>query len=343
MDDARVVHRGLRARFGAASLVHMPPAVTLSQVADVLTLVPYLFGFHPADSLVLIGVREGRVIFQLRGDLTEGQTGHYLRVARRQRVTAAMIIGYGPPQPVIPLLNGLAARLAEEGVHVLEAIRVTDGRYWTYGSAERHEAVPIEPASGPVAAAAVAGGHVALASRAELERRYAPLGGPAEEALRAAVERADRRLVELVEAVGEDPGGALLTAGRAAVEEALARQRAGARLDDDALAWLLVVLVYLPVRDFAAEAIDPYDPEDLETHLGLWTDAVRRAMAELAAAPATLLALAAWHYGDGVVASIAADRALAADPDYELAAVISGALSDALSPDEWIATRSAPA
>jgi hypothetical protein len=316
----------------------MPPAVTLRQVADVLTLVPYLFGFHPADSLVLLGLRDGRVVFQLRGDLPDAPLAHYLGVARRQRVTAAMVIGYGADEQVTPLVLGLAGRLLAEGVQVLEAVRVTGGRYWTYGSPERLEGVPIRAASGAVAVAA--SGHEALPSRAELERRYAPVDG---EALGPAVERADRRLVELVEAVGEDPGAALLTAGRTAVREALARQRAGARLDDDALAWLLVTLVYLPVRDFAAEAVDPYDPDDLEAHMGLWTDAVRRAGPELTAAPATLLALAAWHYGDGVVASIAVDRALAADPDYELAGVISGALSAALTPDEWIATRSAPA
>ena len=48
----------------------------------------------------------------------------------------------------------------------------------------------------------------------------------------------------------------------------------------------------------------------------LWTECTRRAPAPLDAAPATLLAVSAWLRGDGAMANVALDRALAGEPGY---------------------------
>jgi Domain of unknown function (DUF4192) len=63
---------------------------------------------------------------------------------------------------------------------------------------------------------------------------------------------------------------------------------------------------------------------------------VRRVQPELAAAPATLLAFAAWRAGDGAVASIALDRAFDADPAYPMARLLSDAIDNGLSPRTFL-------
>ena len=76
------------------------------------------------------------------------------------------------------------------------------------------------------------------------------------------------------------------------------------------------MLAHLPVRD---DAWSRMDPEHREAHLRLWTDLVRRARRRYLAAPASLLAFTAWQSGEGALANIAVDLALAADPGYSLA------------------------
>jgi hypothetical protein len=125
---------------------------------------------------------------------------------------------------------------------------------------------------------------------------------------------------------------AVYEAGVLAVDEANARIGAIAPLDDDAVAWLALLLVNIPVRDYAWDQVG----RDVEGSVGLWTDIVRRVERDLAAAPATLLAFAAWRNGDGAIASIALDRALDADPDYSMAQLLLHGLDNGLPPSAWL-------
>ncbi|OKI45723.1 hypothetical protein A6A27_37930 [Micromonospora sp. CB01531] len=94
------------------------------------------------------------------------------------------------------------------------------------------------------------------------------------------------------------------------------------------MAWLSVLLADIAVRDYAGEATG-----DQLWHLALWTDLTRRATPAYAAAPATLLALTAWQQGQGALASVALNRALAADPHYRLARLIDHALRHGIPPN----------
>ncbi len=78
-------------------------------------------------------------------------------------------------------------------------------------------------------------------------------------------------------------------------------------------------LAHLAVRD---DAWARMDPGYRAAHLRLWTDVVRRAARAYLPAPASLLAFTAWQSGDGALANIAIDRALAADPGYSLAQLL---------------------
>jgi hypothetical protein len=333
----------------------MTATVSLHSPADVLAAVPYMLGFHPTDSVVVLGLRRSALVFQLRGDLPERAevaqfAAYYARLVRRQRVSAAMIIGYGEGSAVTPILLATAGALYRQRIAVPEMLRAHGGRFWSYTCTSPGccppQGTPYDVASSPIAAQATVSGYVALPSRAELERRLAPVAGPAQAAMREATGRAGERLADLV-ASRPEGAAALPAAGRAAVDAALARHRAGGRLDDDELAWLSMLLGCSSVRDHAWRAVGG----NLGLHVSLWVDVLRRAQPELAAPPATLLGFAAWRAGEGAIASIAVARALHTDPDYRMAQLLDHALRHGLSPMEWEAgcdsdrlrTRSAPA
>ena len=46
-----------------------PPRIRLRSPADVVAAVPVLLGFHPEHSLVVIGLKTGRVVLTVRVDL----------------------------------------------------------------------------------------------------------------------------------------------------------------------------------------------------------------------------------------------------------------------------------
>ena len=125
------------------------------------------------------------------------------------------------------------------------------------------------------------------------------------------------------------PGG-LDRPGLAAVASAVGIYRDGGAITAAIRhAWLAVVLRRLRIRD---DAWARMDPTHHRAHRRLWTDLTRRAQPGYAAAPASLLALTAWQAGDGAMANLALDRALADDPGYRMALLLREALAAGAPP-----------
>lgn len=322
--------------------------LSVRSTADLLAAVPYLLGFHPADSVVVIALRGNRVVFVARGDLP-GAAGipecgegadHLAAVVARQGVETTTIIGYGEPARVTPIVDAVTSALGRVGLPVLDALRVTGDRYWSYVCDDERccpaEGTRFDSSTSQLAAAATFAGQVALPDRDALVRQIAPVDGPARVAMREATRRAEVRLgVLLDKAPAADLLGrrALRRAGRAAVRGALDRHRHGGQLTDEELAWLSLLLVHLPIRDDAWLRTGGED-----WHLALWTDVLRRAEPDLVPAPASLLGFAAWRAGQGALASLAVERALEARPDYSFAQLLAEALQAGVGPsalDDW--------
>ncbi|MEV7986181.1 DUF4192 domain-containing protein [Micromonospora sp. NPDC085948] len=318
------------------------PQLAVRSPADLIAAVPYLLGFHPTDSVVAVALRGRQIIFAARADLPDPSADlverarHLVGVISRQGAEAATVVGYGPPDRVTPTVDAVRAALTAAGLEVLDALRVTEGRWWSYLCTEPDCCPPegrrYDPSANPVTASAVFAGQVALPDRAALVAQVAPVDGPARDALRAATARAELRLAELLEqAPSSDLLGSRTTcaAGVAAVREAQRRQRRGERLDDDEVAWLSLLMVHLPIRDHAWERTDGRDRD-----IALWTDVLRRAEPKLAAAPGTLLAFAAWRAGQGALAAVALERTLSQHPDYTLAVLLDDMLRRGVPPSE---------
>ena len=308
--------------------------------AALLRLVPHLIGFMPEASLVVIGVTppRDRIKLTLRydlpdppePDLTAGLAAHAVGVLSGQRLTAAVAVGYGPEALVTPAADELRDRAWQAGIDLREFLRVQDGRYWSYVCGNEAccpaEGVPFAAAADPAEAEALAAvGDPVLASRAALAARVAPLGGIAAESMRQATRRAEEHIARLLAKVRKSArlGAArhmIAAEGLAAVGAMIVRYRGGGRFaSDDEIARITVALRDLRVRDDAWARMDPAHADE---HRRLWTDVVRRAQPGYVAAPAALLAFVAWQCGDGALANVALDRALADDPRYSMATLL---------------------
>jgi hypothetical protein len=321
--------------------------VRLSSPADVLAAVPHLLGFHPARSLVVIGAGgpRGRIRLGFRYDLPDPPTAgaarriadHAVAVLAERRASTVIAAGYGPGRLVTPLMDTFAAAARRRGLVPRELLRVEDGRYWSYLCRDvaccPAEGVPFDTGSHPVTAVMSAAGLAAYPDRAALERTLAPLAGERATARNQATQRSCARAAALVDEAARRGGSPLrlvISEGRRAVRAAIARYRdGGAITDDDLAAWLVVSLAQLPVRD---DAWARMEPGHRDAHRRLWTDLVRGATDAWVPAPAALLAFTAWQCGDGALASIAIDRALASDPEYSMALLLREILDAGVPP-----------
>lgn len=330
------------------------PAVKIGSPAEVLAAVPYLLGFHPARSIVVIGARppRDRVHVTFRYDLLDPPepgyadeiAAHAATVLRQQHVTMAIVVGYGPGVLVTPIAEEMRAQLVAAGIQLREMLRAEDGRYWSYLCQDPAccpaEGVAFDVSASCVAAQMTLAGNVTLPNRAALEQAVAPLGGVVRASMRQATIRAESRAAALIaEAAtlaappGRKHGGVLrpvIDEGLRSVGDAITTYRAGGQITShDDMAWLTVTLADLRVRD---DAWARMDPQYREPHRRLWTDIVRHAEPRYVPAPACLLAFAAWQCGDGALANVATGRALEADPRYTMALLLQEAVGRGLPP-----------
>lgn len=318
-----------------------PPAIRVASPGDLLAVVPYLLGFHPDRSIVVVGTGppRNRVQLAFRYDLPDPPDParahdiamHAASVLARGHVTGAVIAGYGPGTMVTPAVQEIRTQLADAGIEPGDMLRAENGRYWSYLCQNPGccppDGVPFDQAVSPVAAAAVSSGLTALPGRENLAATIAPDNGPARDVMRQATAGAQQWAAGLT----RDPSAArtqVSASGCQLVRAVIAAYRDGDRLSDADAARLSVLISNLRVRDEAWVLIDA---TDISPHLALWTDMTRRAVTGIPAC-ASLLAFAAWTAGNGALASIALARALDADPHYRLAHLITEALQVGVAP-----------
>ena len=313
------------------------PRFRVSSPADLLAVVPYLLGFIPERSLVVVGARgpRHRIEVTLRFDLPDppnqevaaGIAAHALSVLAGQQFTTAVVIGYGPGPLVTPLADAIRQEVTGTSVELRDMLRVEQGRYWSYLCTNPACCGPagvpfnIDGPPVPVAMTATCGQQV-LASRDDLAATIAPVTGTTAEAMCRETARAERIAARLITGTtGMDSTARSVTEhGLKAVQAVISTYRDGGTIEQASqFAWLSVALTGLWVRD---DAWARMDPGHRHAHLRLWTDLTRHAQPGYVAAPASLLAFTAWQNGNGALANLALDRALADNSGYSMAQLL---------------------
>jgi hypothetical protein len=323
-----------------------PYRVSLVDPGEIAAALPHLLGFRPQESVVLVsltGPRGVRVGLTVRADIPAPEyAAPWASMLTRSVLTGGpeavllVVVSEDPdagPDPDLPhrdLVHELTVALYRERLPVRDALLVRAGRWWSYDCpadcCRPGRGTPLPEGTSELAVASVAAGVVVADSREELAARIAPRD-PGRPAMASTSRSVAAEAVERARAIGFD---AMAEESWDAVQAGLAHSRAGTALSDRALARLLWGLRDVTVRDRALQLSLDEDP----AVDSLWTDCVRRAPRKYVAAPATLLAVGAWLRGDGAMAGVALERALAADRRYRLAELLSQALAGCMPPDQ---------
>lgn len=347
-----------------------PFVMRLDSPEELLAAIPVMWGFHPHDSVVAIGLRRDdpeiphpRSCFGLRSDLPDGgpdadrELAAYLADALVEHGSElTVLVAYSDDDTrARSLLTAVADAAADRGVVVHDALRADGRRWWSYVCANPDccppTGRPYDPETSRITADAVFAGRPIFRSREEAAELVRPLLGPTREEMQRATERAEDALTTLwTEAIDltrdaddiEEAADHVVEHGSAAV---LAVVQRFVSLDpaahdgdadpvpsDDDVALLSVFCANLLIRDAAWCAMTRHTAD---RHLALWRHVTQRAVPPYDVAPAALLAFAAWLADDAVLARFALERALTADPNYSLARLIAEALYTGMPPSRW--------
>ncbi|MEU3948188.1 DUF4192 domain-containing protein [Streptomyces sp. NPDC029526] len=353
-----------------------PQQVTLRSPAELADALPYILGYRPEDSIVLVALHEkdgqgrfgGRARLGIPADRDDWPSaarqltrGLVLGSTRRGTPPEQMILflcrepergvsGREVKEHLAPLAHALRVECGALDVPVVEALCVSDGRYWSY-CCDIQECCPAEgtpmglAGTSVVAAAATYAGLQVRGTLRELRARLQPREGFATVDQEAALDAAGLKLVPRI----------LDEAGRVAVADETLRLAERVRrrfaaappvsgalpsdLRDDELirhdeaATLILGLQDRTTRDRAAEWMEG---EEAVPALRLWRALARRCSGpygEHAAAPLTLAGWVAWSTGDELEAREAFAMALGADPDYLFARLLHQACNEGLDPE----------
>jgi Domain of unknown function (DUF4192) len=315
---------------------------TAREPVDLIAVVPYVLGFHPQDSVVLLTFG-GEENFHARVDLPT-EPGLQVEVVEllcgvvaHHRVGLVAVLLYTEdPWAAASFHDAVVPRLVRQGVDVIDVLRVGPQRYH-----------PAEDVGDPgtaydlsthrLTAEQVLEGTVVPGTRADLAATLDTVDAADADEVARAVRRHGARLNGLLQLATQDRFDRDLVDEARWVQETVRRHvRAGTHPSAEDAGRLLVLVGAVAIRDVAWSEMSRDDAAD---HVELWRDLVRRCPSDLLPGPAALLAFGAWLQGHGALAWCALDRCLEVDPDYSLADCISGLLEGAVPPSVWTPIR----
>ncbi|MFD5872570.1 DUF4192 domain-containing protein [Streptomyces sp. NPDC060322] len=347
--------------------------ITLRGPAELADALPYLMGFHPNDSVVMVALHGGRGRFggRLRLGIPQ-QREEWAPVAdqlarslivgseRRDSRPDAIVVflcqdpaeGESAPRTMErlrPLAQCLRTACGALDVPVLEALCISDGRYWSYCCPDDRccpaEGNPLAlPGTTVMAAAAAYAGIQVRGSLRDMEARLTPWDPAAAQEQERALDSAGAVLVSrILDADGRgEVAGETLALARELTRRLGNAPAGGAAVTDAGDDGLITceeaaaVILGLQDRETRDRAAEWMEGREAEAALRLWRALARRCVGpyvEHAAAPLTLAGWVSWSTGDEAGARVALGLALRADPDYTFAQLLHQACNQGLDPE----------
>jgi uncharacterized protein DUF4192 len=316
---------------------------------DLIDLIPYLLGFHPRSSLVLVGLHDGRVAATARADLADIAAGQVplsdtiqliVRGEADQLVAAiyddrARLGGDGSTITHGDTVHTLGRLADSAGLRLVEALLVARGRWRSYLCDDEQccppNGIALAGDSSVAAATATYAGLVALPDRGDVTALLDPFAIEQREALEPLIVHYENSATAAIldgrsQSYQRSLKRALFAAARDA-DRALFPGQSGSVPDEDVCRFA-VALVDTPIRDAVWLATERRQLDGR----ALWREIARRAPQPYDAAPLFLFGWVCWRDGNGVLAALAAERALASDPGYRAADLLLGAVRHGLDP-----------
>jgi len=315
---------------------------TLTSANDLITAIPFLIGFHPTDSIVLISVKDDAIGLAMRIDLpTQLESDQIDLLAHhflQEESEAALLVAYMPESrdDGDSVLISLGAGLIRNGVDIQESIVVQSGRYRSIICRD----LTCCPSAGKV---------MPEIEKSEIAAEHVVAGIP----------MPYDDISQLIETLSADPLALTLSwasdVSTYAFEESdpsvIELRRDGVetmdllldeyRMGHGATNRLLVARIIgrmndLQVRDYAL-GVHTEDTYDL--YFTMWRELLRFAPEGYVAPIACIVAAMAYEGGDGALAQRALDRALEDDEQYPLAALLRRVFNAGWPPESFASMR----
>jgi hypothetical protein len=310
--------------------------VTHAECGALIAAVPIMLRFVPTDSLIVVGFNGTgllRATFGMRVDLpAPAEYSAVLGVLRgaisRQAPDAVAVIVVGGDHrdaddddlPHRALVRGCTALAEDLGLPLLSSLWVAaieaHQAWFSYAEPGRFGTVP-DPRTSAVGLEAVVGGAVTYDSRETFTAQLSP--DPADDLRRRA-----EIIRHLPRVIVEDAAALVRDALDHVIEPDF-------RVDDEQIARVGHGLTHPRVRDVAVALAVTGAAGASEL---LWSRLTRATPRPFVTHPATLLALVTYLRGNGVLAGVALDIALDADPSNMLAALIRACLHQGVAPQQ---------
>lgn len=320
------------------------PKIRLRDPGELVAALPYLLGFRPQKSLVLIAHRgpECKGIGPvLRADLPARR--YYPELARQllqpilgNQATGASVVvvddnrgdrpvGRLSTLPFRRLITVLRSTLEAHDIPLLHALwtSATDpGAAWRCYVETACHGIVADPTDTAIAAASVAAGVVTFPSREKLAEVLAVTD-------QEAIKRRSTMLKQANDADDSNDDGAAVRKLALVTKAIEAARTSNPALTDESVVGLALALSDHRVRD---ACLMPYDSENTAAAEALWTELTRQTPEPERAEPACLLAMAAYLRGDGALAGMALEQAHEADPNHQLTLLLQCALQAGFPP-----------
>ena len=298
---------------------------TLTSAHDLVTAVPFLIGFHPTDSLVLIAVKDGAIGVAMRIDLPKNINSDEIDLLAhhfiRDQARAALLVAYMPEDrnDGDSLLISLGAGLIRNGIEIQESLLISGGRYRSIMCRDSTCCSPVGKALPNIEDSAIAAEHVV----AGIPMPYSDISELIDSiaADPISLTKSWASVVSNFKVDEDSPDiGALRRDGVETMELLLDEFRIGRGPTDQMLAARMIGRMSdVQVRDYAM-GVHQEDTYDL--YFEMWRELLRLSPVGSIAPIACLVAAMAYENGDGALAQRALDRAIADDASYPLAGLL---------------------
>jgi len=315
---------------------------TLTSPHDLLAAIPFLIGYHPEDSLVVVSIKDNAVGMAMRIDYpVDIPAGAYDLLAshlQRDCATGALLVAYVPTGRTDgeKVLADASSALTRIGIATEESLLIQGGRFRSVLCRDQSccpsEGNPIPEIAGSRIAVehVVAGRAMPFANLQALTDSISSLPVASETQWSDLVKRFH------VEATSTELTCAQRDGATAIID--LAGEFASGRIGQDLELTARVIgrLSDIQVRDFA---LGSHDEGNVDTYFQMWRHLMRIAPSGYVAPIASLCAALAYESGDGALAHRALDRALEDVNGYSLALLLRRVFTAGWPPASFAAMR----
>ena len=292
---------------------------TVTSPTDLLAAVPFLVGYQPSDAIVLMALNDESITMAIRVDFPKSiHQGEASALAKKfEGSDGALLVFYIPEScdDAELVIRPISEALLALDIPLRESIIIVGDRWRSLICADE-SCCPIEGSPLPelndsrVTAEEVSRGKpLPFRDLGDMTRSLSP--------------RIDEVIVEMMGRISpidyeNDPTSQQRDGANALLDFLHDFQVEGICRDKRLVATVLVRLRDLQVRDFALGTMD----QESDLYFNAWRWLLTKAPRGFVAAPATLLAVAAYEGGDGALANVALQRAKEDQPNYSLVTLL---------------------